>query len=93
MNTQLKFITSVLLLRLMIGALLMSHAFLGLVALGVPAFGAALEAQGMPIQGLPVGLAELVTSVLVLLGSYRRTAASPLDRRVGGSPARAFKPR
>ncbi len=93
MKTQHQSFALVLLLRLILGALLLSHALLGLVALGAPAFGAALAEQGMATQGLPVVLVELAGGVLVLLVSHGRTTTLPQDCRVGGSPARAFKPR
>lgn len=68
MNTQHQSFTVALLLRLTLGALLLSHAFLGLVALGVPAFGAALAAQGMSMQALSLVFAELAGAIVILVG-------------------------
>ena len=74
MNTQHQSFTLVLLLRLMLGALLLSHAFLGLSGVGIPAFAAALAAQGMPAQALPVTLVELAVGLLILLGERGRAS-------------------
>ena len=74
MNTQHQSFTLVLLLRLMLGALLLSHAFLGLAGVGMPAFAAALAAQGMPAQALPVTLVELAVGLLILLGERGRAS-------------------
>ena len=76
MSTHHTYLTAALLLRLALGALLLAHAFLGLVALGVPAFAAALAAQGMPPQALPLTLMELAGGFLVVVGFRRRMVAS-----------------
>ena len=72
MFTQHHSSTAVLLLRLMLGALLLSHAFLGMVALCMPGFAAALAAQGIASQALPVTLMELAGGILVIVGSRGR---------------------
>ena len=72
MYTQHHSSTAVLLLRLMLGALLLSHAFLGMVALGVPGFAMALTAQGIALQTLPVTLMELAAGILIIVGSRGR---------------------
>ena len=76
MSTHHTYLTAALLLRLALGALLLAHAFLGMVGLCVPGFGAALAAQGMPLQTLPVTLVELAGGFLVVVGFRRRMVAS-----------------
>jgi uncharacterized membrane protein YphA (DoxX/SURF4 family) len=61
---------AILLLRLALGSLLLSLAFLTMVGLAVPPFGAALAAQGMPLlSAWPAALTELVAGLLLILGS------------------------
>jgi hypothetical protein len=77
MSTDRTILTAGLLLRLSLGALLLAHAFLALVALGVPAFAEALAAQGMPVPAWPLVLVELVAGVVIILGMpYRRVGGS-----------------
>ena len=69
MNTDRTIPTLVLLLQLSLGALLLSHAFLTLVALAMPAFAASLAAQGMstPVAWSAL-LTELAVAMLLILG-------------------------
>jgi len=68
-----------LLLRLILGAAWLSHAFLKLAAFSMPSLGAFLNAGGMPTpMAWPVALLELVGGVLIVLGIHGRIASLAL---------------
>lgn len=74
-----------LVLRLMLGAMWLSHAALKLVALAVPEFGAALVEQGMPTpMAWPVMLLELAGGALIILGFHGRVVSLALLPMIGG---------
>lgn len=75
-----------LLLRLALGAIWLSHAFLKLAAFSMPALAGFLNAQGMPTPiAWPVALLELAGGVLIILGIHGRVASLALLPLLAGA--------
>lgn len=63
-------------LRVSLAAMWISHALMKYILFTIPGFAGFLASQGMPeILAWPVFLAELVGSILILLGIYARHVA------------------
>lgn len=75
-----------LLLRLALGSVWLSHAFLKLAAFSMPALAAFLNAQGMPTpMAWPVALLELAGGVMIILGIHGRVASVALLPLLAGA--------